>query len=258
MSDVLLGAGKSVLTVEEILSVIKRSSLRTIVTEGRDDFYIFRNLETSLSDLNVSLLPAGGRTSLLSVFTRRAETGKADEIAFIADRDLWVMSDIPTEYRSNSLVFTDGYSIENDLYRDGELEKMLDSKEKKIFTQRLTEFVRWYAFAMTQESVGIEQRIDVHPNKVLDGLDIRLSFAQEIDFSEPPKDMIDFVMTYYERVIRGKCLLELIMGQLNHPKRHAKHNYRALLDYSSSRNGRYMSLIRLSIEEFYNCKSVAC
>ena len=78
--------------------------------------------------------PVGGRETLLAVYKRRNEFAHLP-VAFVADRDLWLFSGIPPDYPD--IIWTEGYSIENDLYADANLENLLDADEVEEHQQVL-------------------------------------------------------------------------------------------------------------------------
>jgi len=122
-------------TADEMVSYLKSSSLPTILVEGRDDEMIYDWLEERFSSHNAFVLPCGGRTVLLAVYERRGEFSNK-KTAFLADRDIWLFTAIPPEYLD--IVWTEGYSIENDLYAGTNLEVLLDSDEASEHTHVLT------------------------------------------------------------------------------------------------------------------------
>ena len=110
-------------TVDELVATLHRSELPTVVVEGKDDMQIYRWVEARIGNRNADVLPVGGRENPLSVYERRTEYAHLP-VAFVADRDMWLFSGIPPGYRD--IIWTEGYSIENDLYLGAELENMLD------------------------------------------------------------------------------------------------------------------------------------
>src|SRR5450830_1085410 len=95
-----------ILSLEEIISVLNKTSLPTVVIEGIDDVVVYRKLEEIFSDVGISVMGVGGRVNLLSIFDRLDEIKSKDFIAFVADRDLWAISDLPKKYVSDRLIFT--------------------------------------------------------------------------------------------------------------------------------------------------------
>ena len=120
-------------TVDELVATLRRSRLPTIVVEGRDDMRIYRWIEPRVSNVDTSVLPVGGRNKLLSIYERRNEYSQLP-VAFLADRDMWLFSGIPEQY--NHIIWTLGYSIENDIYSGSELENLLDVEEAKEHHRR--------------------------------------------------------------------------------------------------------------------------
>ena len=113
------------LTVEELVATLRNSDLPTVIVEGQDDMRIYRWVEERLGSRTANVLPTGGRPNLLSVYERRREFLDLP-VAFVADQDMWLFSGIPTEY--GGVIWTEGYSIENDLYADADLEKLLEPR----------------------------------------------------------------------------------------------------------------------------------
>ena len=104
----------------EIISLLERSSLPiSILIEGKDDIIIYRRLEHYL-DTDVDVLGVGGRSILLSIFNKQTqgEILKNKNIIYIADKDIWFNIGIPEAYQNPKLIFTSGYSIENDIFID--------------------------------------------------------------------------------------------------------------------------------------------
>ena len=135
------------LTVEEIVQLLKRSSLTTVIVEGKDDMTIYRWMEEKIGISKANFLPCGGRDTLLKVFERRDEFPQIKTI-FVADKDAFVYSKIPAEY--SDIVWTKGYSIENDLYEGKFVEKLLSVSEDVNFKISLKNFITYYAFEVEQ------------------------------------------------------------------------------------------------------------
>jgi hypothetical protein len=140
-------AREVIVTVDELIATLNHSSLPTLVVEGGDDLIVFRRLEDRSQNLKLSVLPVKGRSRVLSLFDRKSEI-RNPKVMFAADRDLWVISTLPTRYQSSDLLLTKGYSIENDAYEDAEAQSLLTNSELNKFQTELEMFVRWYALAI--------------------------------------------------------------------------------------------------------------
>jgi hypothetical protein len=132
------------MTVDELVAVLKRSHLPTILVEGDDDVMVYRQIEKQLGSRKVNFQPCGGRNTLLKLFERRHEFAHL-KVHFIADKDMWVFKGVPNQYATIS--FTNGYSIENDLYSDGfkRLDGLLDADELAHKQELLSNVVEWFA-----------------------------------------------------------------------------------------------------------------
>lgn len=91
---------------------------------------IYRWLEHEVGINNANFFPCGGRDTLLKVFERRDEF-KNLKCIFVADKDTFVYINPPEKY--NDIIWTNGYSIENDLYYGKGIEQLLSIDEKDIF-----------------------------------------------------------------------------------------------------------------------------
>ena len=101
------------MTVDECVALLRRTDLQTVIVEGKDDMQIYQWAERRVGIQKANVLPVGGRETLLAVYKRRSEFAHLP-VAFVADRDLWLFSGIPPGYPD--IIWTEGYSIENDLY----------------------------------------------------------------------------------------------------------------------------------------------
>ena len=236
--------GKSYASVDEVIAYLGKSELPTLITEGSDDYYVFRRLEHEFSICGISVMPVGGRECLLRIFERRGEIKSNAIIGFIADRDLWVYSKIPDEFKHDSIIFTNGYSIENDLYADGNLEKYLDQVEAVAFSADLKALIDWFSRAVELVLAGHDAKIDKHPDSLVrDGRikDEILAQMGELKVSEFLKSNIE---KDYKRLLRGKTLLSLLTRYLSAPKRPAQFSKKALMEMGAVENGANMQEIR--------------
>ena len=110
------------MTVDHWVGVLRRSNIPTIVVEGKMDIVIYRRLLERVGIQQTILLAADSRNKLLQVYERRREFAHVP-VVFIADQDMWIFSGIPEDHAD--IIWTQGYSIENDLYISAELESFL-------------------------------------------------------------------------------------------------------------------------------------
>lgn len=214
------------LSVDEIIQTLKRSSLPTVLCEGRRDLSVLRCLEDVLDPRRVSFLPCGGRVALLAVFDRRSEVPRS--VAFFADKDTWVFTGVPAKYRG--IVFTWGYSIENDLLEGARVDRLLTREERQRFQAALKEIIRWYAFEISK--LPATPSVDVHVTRLLqpDREELSNEFLAFISFSEPPPELINQITTSYQQLLRGKTWVQLLVRFLSHRSRESKYQDINLLE----------------------------
>jgi hypothetical protein len=205
---------KTPISTEEILATIARSAFPSVVTEGDEDVIVFRKLEDEFSHIGLTIIPAGGRNAVLKVFDLRHKLPAKARVVFIVDRDLWVFTGIPDQFHAAELVFTDGYAIENDMFRDGDLEALLTTAtERERFATEIQAVCRWYALAVNRRISGQNGRLDIHPNELLDD-EGRRTELMALKCGEPyPEDFTKHITAEYSKVLRGKTLLDLFIRQ---------------------------------------------
>lgn len=111
--------------IVQSLSNLSKSRARfpQLVVEGKEDRAIVRWIEEHIfkSKHRIGLQVAEGRNNLLEIYNRRDEYPNV-VVAFMADLDHWVLK-IPNGILRKdypNIIWTTGYSIENDLYTDGD------------------------------------------------------------------------------------------------------------------------------------------
>ncbi len=223
-------------TPDELLAAMLKSTLPTVFVEGDDDITILRNLEPHLGFGSIDFVGCGGRNSVLEIFKRREELdGK--NVAFFADQDLWFFQGVPQEY--SEIVFTEGYSIENDLYFDGStrLNELLDEAELNFLMTLKHNVATWFAFEVERSLAGeirdfaqvsllsektmSPQKSDFHPE-----------FLSSRDYKNPQSELLHKVLIPNFGGLRGKFLLDCyqkVFVQLRDPKR-IKYSDRHLMD----------------------------
>ena len=150
---------------EELISTIKHSSLSTLLVEGKSDMRIYLWLEKNYKrPLHLDVLSCNGRKLLLSVFNRRGEFVDK-KVAFLADKDMWLFSGVPSVYKD--IVFTHGYSIENDILASHTVDFLFETEEKNEFEVLCSELCKWFAFEVEEHLAGRECYLDVNVNQII-------------------------------------------------------------------------------------------
>lgn len=217
------------LTENEIVETLKRSSLTTVLVEGKDDMLIYRWIEQEIGIENANFLSCGGRDKLLRVFNRRDEF-KHIKTIFIADKDCFVYDEVPSEYVE--VIWTQGYSIENDLYYGKKIEQLLNNSEKVKFRKAVKNFIKYYAFELECYQKKLVYNFSTHPNQVLsDAHSLKEEFLEEINFSNPSEETISYLKEEYDLLIRGKSLFALLIRFLSNKNRGVKHSKKSLIEH---------------------------
>jgi Protein of unknown function (DUF4435) len=232
------------LSEDEMVSFLKKTSLPTILVEGDDDCYVYRQLENKIDVEDVDILICNGRKSLINIFNRRHEF-KESAVVFVADKDMWFFSQVPIEYKDH-IIFTDGYSIENDLYNKDFLEGLLDQDELLKFRFLINELSIWFAFEVERHTIHGYSQCNVHINKICPDNKVCEKFKESIDFLEPPINLVKFISEEYIRALRGKNLFEALLRFLSHKNRASKYSRLNLIEMSlKSNNSRINYLFEL-------------
>ena len=112
-------------TVDELVSTLRRSKLPTVVVEGKDDMQSLRWMEDIVKAHEVDVLGVGGRLIYLLSMIEEANSPIYLLLLLLIEID-YLFKNPPNHYED--IIWTEGYSIENDLYAGGEpvLEKLLN------------------------------------------------------------------------------------------------------------------------------------
>ena len=214
-------------TVDEMVAALCRSDLPTVLVEGQEDMRIYRWVEARLGSRSANVLPAGGRNNLLSIYERRREFVDLP-VAFVADRDMWLFSGIPSEY--DGVIWTEGYSIENDLYVDAKLESLLEPEEIQEHQQLLDAIVEWFAFEVEEYLAERHFEVNIHCNRVVPlgqtGMDE--NFRKSRNFRPPGERIRRQIRTEYQLQLRGKQLYQMLERALNARNRGTRYNIYSL------------------------------
>ena len=218
-------------TVDELVSTLRRSKLPTVVVEGRDDMQIFRWMEDLLEAHQVDVFGVGGRPNLLAVYDRKSEFVHLP-IAFIADRDKELFTQLPVGYEE--IIWTQGYSIENDLYAgaDPSLENLMDPQEAAEHRQLLNAIIEWFAFEVEEFLDGRTPEFNHHCNEVVPQgqTEIDNGFRQRRGFRLPNSELLEKIKDAYQLQLRGKLLFQMLVRFLSKSNRRVKHSLQGLYE----------------------------
>lgn len=216
-------------TVDELVAALCRSELPTVIVEGEDDMRIYRWVEARVSNQKAYVQPAGGRKTLLSVYKRRNEFAHLP-VVFVADKDLWLFSGIPPDY--SDIIWTKGYSIENDLYAGADLERLLEAEEAEEHRQVLDSIIEWFAFEVEVHLAGGDAQVNTHCNRVvpLGEIEMDEDFRNNRRFRPPNQKLHQQIKTEYQLQLRGKSLFQILVRFLSASDRDVKHRTSGLYE----------------------------
>lgn len=234
-------------TVDELVAALKKTGLPTLVCEGSDDLIVYRRFEKSLSHIGMDVLPVGGRQNVLQIFDRRSEIPDSVRLVFVVDRDTWIHSGIPVNYVAPVLCLTSGYSIENDVIADGNLEGLLVGTAANKYEAELCKFLDWYALALNRHLANKSQPIDLHPNHVLNPAESS-QLTSLVPGETYPTTLRDSLFANYRMHVRGKSLMSLIIRNTSDRIGEPSHNHRALLETVAARPGVLIAKLRDDVE----------
>ena len=217
------------LTENVLVATLRRSRLPTVIVEGKDDMQIYQWAERRIGAQKANVLPVGGRKTLLSVYKRRNEFAHLPT-AFVADKDLWLFSGIPPDY--HDIIWTQGYSIENDLYAGANLENLLNADEGAEHQKVLDAIIKWFAFEVEEHLAGGEARVATSCNTVVpEGkTEMDQGFRTRRGFRPPNEKLHQQIKDEYQLQLRGKSLFEILVRFLNAPNRRPKYRILALYE----------------------------
>ena len=211
-------------TVEELVAALRRSSLPTVLVEGQEDMQIYRWVEACLGTQTANVLPTGGRRNLLCVYDQRHEFADLP-VAFVADRDMWLFSGISSDY--DGVIWTEGYSIENDLYACADLENLLEAEEVQGHQQVLDAIVEWFAFEVEEYLANRSFEVAHHCNQIvpLGQTQIDENFRKSRGFHPPGEEIHRQIRKGHRLQLRGKQLFQMLVRFLSAPDRDSKFSY---------------------------------
>lgn len=224
-------------TVDEIYALLRKTSIPTVLVEGKDDIIFYRRIEEELRSLDIDMLPAGNKDAVMEIRRRIKNNPINVPVLFVVDNDLWVHSFISTPEIVDDLITTSGYSIENDLFSDGDIESLLGLNEKLIFQRELIKFTHWYALSLSRHLISDTSGFRLHPGKVLDNEEFYVRETMLKDGESYPNKIYNEINSNYAHFLRGKSLFALILRQLSHQNRSVKFSGRQLMEFCASRKG---------------------
>jgi hypothetical protein len=221
-------------TAPELHAVLMKTALPTILVEGTTDAQVLRHLENRLAThlpIRPNILPCGGRPILLQVFdlVKKRPPKKANRILYLADRDMWLFSSVPPQF--SDIIFTNGYSIENDLYAGSAIEKLLEKGSEDVrFENVVRQLSHWIAFEVNEFKAGRPHEVSPNVAAVVtdDGSGLKATFCAKRNYVAQSATEVDELVAKYASHLPGKKIFEALSQILSSPGRAAKYSRKHL------------------------------
>jgi hypothetical protein len=231
------------MTPDEIISSIKKTTIPTLCVEGVQDKHALRLFEKMIG-INGSILPCKGRNNLFEVWKRRAEFGDK-KVAFLADKDLYVFGKIPSEY--NGIIFTYGYSLENDILLTKRWMKFLSPEDCLIFKVALGISLNYYWHECKKAFESGDSPVWMSSFRLYQD---NISGIYKARSGSECCKLYKKISSNPFKYLRGKNLLECVHLSLSHNNRSAKYNAAHIIDMSVRPDGgRYLKVILKKISK---------
>lgn len=249
---------RNILTPEIIIETLKRSSINTVLIEGKDDKQIFDYIEKDIKDQIIDFLPCGGRNNLIEIYKRREEI--SIKCLYFCDSDLWLFKDCEFE-TDDTLISTVGYSIENDLFEDSKefVLSLFDEEEFKKFETLINNLSRWFAYQvylyLNNLPCDYAEKSVLSPNFIKE-LNVITQDYLEFDYSKIEEKLKDKFENYPHIYLRGKFIFqifELIFQQRDNNLKFTKRQLFDLIYRQIDKNNDDKILSRniLKIKEYF-------
>ena len=212
-------------SADELITNLKGYASTVIVeraSDNRFDWWV-EQLKERLESSRVNQLGVGpkvlsiiGREEFLSIYERKIEFEDVP-IVFIGNRGMWSFIRIPEDYED--IIWTQGYDLENDLYAEADLERLLEPHETWKHRQVRNSVVEWFAFEVEEFLAGRREKIDMDfelSDIVPEGeLGLDKEFCQRRGFRQPPSERVHQIKERYEHKLPGKFLFQILIRFLN-------------------------------------------
>jgi hypothetical protein len=262
-------------TVNELISMLRHSSVPAIFVEGPDDMMVYRWLKQHIQPLKASPIECGGRNNLLSIYEQRDKFSHLKTV-FLADKDLYVFLGVPKEY--SEVIWTTGYSIENDIYAGStKLDDLLDEEELQDYKKLIGKITEWFAFEIEKHKNGNASysKIDVkilyddkqpvseneayirmnHSNNNtcvnVNNTCVNVNLVFGKNFIPANQNLVSEIKNNFKLKLRGKIIFKVLSVYLSDRKRDVKHKKEALYEIGTKPvdKHRYMKRLILKINQ---------
>lgn len=233
-------------TLEELRHTLQHSAIPSLITEGRTDYTLMRSVAATCGG---DCLPAGNKAAVI-VVADDPNLFARPQTAFLVDADFWSLDGSPgNRVAQENLIITEGYSIENDLLRDADVEQYLDQNECGPYQRDIDAIVRWFSAGIVARREGMlfdfEQRINTllgeNPGELTPNA------LAAISHYAPSQDLVDQIRGDYRRILRGKTWSQVLNRYLCANGRLIQHPPLSLMDKGIRSDGPFATRLRTAI-----------
>lgn len=212
---------------DELIAAINHSSSPYIIVEGKHDLIIYREILNDI-DCVSALEPRGGCQKVQALIKRKNEITNPNVI-FILDKDILVYKkEVPN---IDKVLYTEGYSIENDLYQGRAFEKKyFNPEDKKNFEKLLDSFILYYACELEKFFKGKKSILSKMPDSIINKSDYSLNTSLLVEYNEPSQKTVDYLKNEYDLLLRGHSLFNLVEMVMRKKGRKNKFNSQRLYE----------------------------
>ena len=198
--------------VNELSALLRYSQVPTLVVEGSKDIRIYNMWigQHLLDTYKVDVLAAHGRDNLFRLYERQSEFVHAPVI-FIADQEMLSFSWMPKLYED--IVWTQGYSIENEIYSNGRIERLIQYNPTIEYDRVKDAVIKWFAYEVDEYfETRIQREAPNLDELILEGeTELNEDFLKKRGFDRPPKNStINNIKENYLLELPGKLLFQML------------------------------------------------
>lgn len=201
-------------TVNTSVNILKSGGQPTIVVAGGKDNVNIIDKLVKYHDVKAKIERIHKRDTLLSAYERRNEFVHVP-IAFVADQEMNLF--IRNPERHTDIIWTEGYSLKNDLYADVDLEVLLEPHEVWRHQQVLNSTIDWFAFEVEEFWNGNPVKMDFQLSEIVPEGEFKLhkDFCQRRGFRQPLPEHVQQIRDRYQLLLPGDFLFQVLARFLN-------------------------------------------
>jgi len=232
------------LSFDELRSYLKKTSIPTVVVEGKDDQGMYTKFKSKYEKYEFSFIKAGCRGKVLKL--AEDESLQNDNVAFLIDQDVDLIKGRSEMLKSKgtNIVITNGYSIENDIIMGSldTLMKFLNNSEIEISNDMLKMLGIWFVHELLCDEPTFKTHID---QTIANKTETEVNQMYPLD--NVGRQIFELIQDDLLRFVRGKNILQVFQHITSKKGRHTRYNQSQLLDICLCANDS-----NENIEEIFN------